>query len=569
MPEKSSLLRRRELLLHDAFLISIMGVLAACGLIYEYLLSHYAGRVLGALESTIYTMIGLMIVSMGIGSFAARVFKEPFTAFVWLESLIALLGLSCILLIASLVAFTSILPQVIAETFNLAPDLIPRGGFLASLHQMAIMSPYFFGIIIGLFIGMEIPLIARIREAVYGEHLEHNTGTIYGADYLGAGVGAAIWVGLMLSININQAAVITAIANLLAGLFFLIRYWQRIKFRKVLLSLHGLILLLAVTVYQFGEDWSDNLTDLMYRDEVVFSHTSRYQNMTVTRRFISNEQDILYGFFLNGRLQFSSNDETIYHGMLVYPAMLAAGKVSSVLIIGGGDGLALRDVLKFEPESVTLIDLDRELVEFFTATEEQLPIYRQALVELNEHAFSDERVEVIFGDAFIEVDRLMARISYYDVILVDLPDPSHPDLDRLYSDHFYKRLNRLLTSNGVLVVQSTSPYHAKKAFISIGKTLSISNFNHVEQYRQNIPSFGEWGWSIASKQIQSPRVKLQQQRQPVDHPWLTRDLIVASFEFPRDFFAEADKIEANKLGTNRVYRYHTEAWQKELGIYQN
>ena len=211
----------------------------------------------------------------------------------------------------------------------------------------------------------------------------------------------------------------------------------------------------------------------------------------------------------------------------------------------------------------------RELVEFFTAAEEQLPVYRQALVDLNEHAFSDQRVEVIFGDAFIEVDRLLARISFYDVILVDLPDPSHPDLNRLYSDHFYKRLNRLLASNGILAVQSTSPYHAKKAFISIGKTLSLSNFNHVEQYRQNIPSFGEWGWSIASKQVQSPRVKLQRQEILVDHPWLTRDLIVASFEFPRDFFADANDIEANKLGTNRIYRYHTEAWQKELGIYQN
>jgi len=546
-----------------------MGVLAACGLIYEYLLSHYAGRVLGAVESTIYTMIGLMIVSMGIGSFTARVFKAPFTAFAWLESLIALLGISCILLIASMVAFTSILPHVIAETFNIPPDLVPTGGFLASLHRIAILSPYFFGIIIGLFIGMEIPLIARVREAVYGEHLEHNTGTIYGADYLGAGVGAAIWVGLMLSIDVTQAAVITAVANLLAGLFFLIRYWQRIKFRKILFSLHGVILLLAIAVYQFGEDWSDDLTDLLYRDDVVFSHTSRYQNMTVTRRFISGEKEPLYGFFLNGRLQFSSNDETIYHGMLVYPAMLAAEKVSNVLIIGGGDGLALRDVLKFEPESVTLIDLDRELVEFFTAAEEQLPVYRQALVDLNEHAFSDQRVEVIFGDAFVEVDRLLARISFYDVILVDLPDPSHPDLNRLYSDHFYKRLNLLLASNGILAVQSTSPYHAKKAFISIGKTLSLSNFNHVEQYRQNIPSFGEWGWSIASKQVQSPRVKLQRQEILVDHPWLTRDLIIASFEFPRDFFAEADDIEANKLGTNRIYRYHTEAWQKELGIYQN
>jgi len=569
LPEKSLLHRRHELLLHDVFLITIMGVLAACGLIYEYLLSHYAGRVLGAVESTIFTMIGLMIVSMGIGSFLARAFKEPFTAFVWLESLIALLGISCVLLIASLVAFTSILPHVIAETFNIPPDLVPRGGFLASMHRIAILSPYFFGIVIGLFIGMEIPLIARVREAVHGEHLEHNIGTIYGADYLGAGAGAAVWVGLMLSIDVTQAAVITAVANLLAGLFFLIRYWQRIKFRRVLFSLHGVILLLAIAVYQFGEDWSADLTDLLYRDDVVFSHTSQYQNMTVTRRYISSEKEPLYGFFLNGRLQFSSNDETIYHGMLVYPAMLAAEKVSNVLIIGGGDGLALRDVLKFEPESITLIDLDRELVEFFTAADEQLPVYRQALVDLNEHAFSDQRVEVIFGDAFVEIDRLLARISFYDVILVDLPDPSHPDLDRLYSDHFYKRLNLLLASNGVLAVQSTSPYHAKKAFISIGKTLSISNFNHVEQYRQNIPSFGEWGWSIASKQVGSPRVKLQRQEISVDHPWLTRDLIVAAFEFPREFFAEADDIEANRLGTNRIYRYHTEAWQKELGIYQN
>ena len=112
-----------------------MGVLAACGLIYEYLLSHYASRILGAVESTIFTMIGLMIVSMGVGSFAARAFKEPFTAFAWLESLIALLGISCILLIAALVAFSALLPQVISETYNLPPDLMPRGGMLAVISD--------------------------------------------------------------------------------------------------------------------------------------------------------------------------------------------------------------------------------------------------------------------------------------------------------------------------------------------------------------------------------------------------------------------------------------------------
>jgi spermidine synthase len=546
-----------------------MGVLAACGLIYEYLLSHYASRILGAVESTIFTMIGLMIVSMGVGSFAARAFKEPFTAFAWLESLIALLGISCILLIAALVAFSALLPQVISETYNLPPDLMPRGGMLASLHRAALLSPYFFGIAIGLLIGMEIPLIARVREAVYGEHLEHNTGTIYGADYIGAGFGAALWVGLMLSIDVTRAAVITAIANLVAGVIFLVSYWSRIHFRGLLATVHGLVLLLAITIYQFGEDWAASMTDLLYQDEVVFSHTSRYQNMTVTRRYLSARSEPMYGFFLNGRLQFSSNDETIYHGMLVYPAMLVAGAPRRVLIIGGGDGLALRDVLDFNPESVTLIDLDAELVEFFSASPD-MPSYQQALVNLNEHAFEDERVELVFGDAFIEIDQLLAENTFFDVILVDLPDPSHPDLDRLYTDHFYKRLNRLLSANGVMSVQSTSPYHAKKAFVSIGKTLEISGFSHVQQYRQNIPSFGEWGWSIASKQSQPPRLKILEYDQlPIEHPWLTRDLIVAAFEFPKNFYATATEVEPNKLGTNRIYRYHTEAWQKELGIYRN
>ncbi len=560
---------RQHLFWQDVLLILIMGVLAACGLIYEYLLSHYASRILGAVESTIFTMIGLMIVSMGVGSFAARAFKEPFTAFAWLESLIALLGISCILLIASLVAFSTLLPQVISDTYNLPPDLMPHGGMLASLQRAALLSPYFFGIVIGLLIGMEIPLIARVREAVYGEHLEHNTGTIYGADYIGAGFGAALWVGLMLSIDVTRAAVITAVANLVAGVFFLVFYWSRIHYRGLLATVHCLVLLLAIMIYQFGEDWAAAMTDLLYQDEVVFTHTSRHQNMTVTRRYFSATSEPMYGFFLNGRLQFSSNDETIYHGMLVYPAMLVAGAPRRVLIIGGGDGLALRDVLDFNPESVTLIDLDAELVEFFSASPD-MPGYQQALVNLNEHAFEDERVELIFGDAFIEIDQLLAENAFFDVILVDLPDPSHPDLDRLYTDHFYKRLNRLLSANGVMSVQSTSPYHAKKAFVSIGKTLEISGFSHVQQYRQNIPSFGEWGWSIASKQSKPPRLKILEYDQlPIEHPWLTRDLIVAAFEFPHNFYATATEVEPNKLGTNRIYRYHTEAWQKELGIYRN
>lgn len=561
----STVIRSKSLFFHDVLLIGVMAVLAACGLIYEYLLSHYAGRILGAVETAIYTMIGLMIVSMGLGAFAAKLIKDPFSGFAWLEAGIALCGVSCILLISSLVAFSAILPQVIAQTFELPPDLIPTGGLLATLYAIAKLSPYFFGVLIGFLIGMEIPLIARVRERLYGEHLEHNTGTIYGADYIGAGAGAAIWVTVMLTLEITQAAVFTAVVNLFAGLLFLGWYWRKIFLRGLLLATHGIALLLAIAVYQFGSDWTIKMTDLLYQDPVVYSQSSKYQHMTITERYLKSSP--VYAFFINGRLQFSSNDEHIYHSMLVYPALSIAGAHPNVLVVGGGDGLALRDVLRFEPRSVMLIDLDEQLVNFFSPRAGMLP-FQEALVALNEGSFADERVNVVLGDAFVEVEKLISAGRRFDAIIVDLPDPSHPDLDRLYSDYFYRRLHDLLSANGVVAVQSTSPYHAKMAFLSIGKTLSAAGFPFVEQYRQNIPSFGEWGWSIASKQTVSPRQRLQAMTAlPVQHHWLTRDLAIAAFEFSRSFFDE--KVEVNTLGTNRVYQYHKEAWQVEMGIYQD
>ncbi len=548
----------------------IMAVLAGCGLIYEYLLSAYAGRILGTVESTIYTMIGLMIVSMGLGSFAARVFKQPFTTFAWLESLIAFFGVSCILLIALAVSFSAVLPRVIADTFNLPPDLVPSGGLLAGVRKLAQLSPYLFGAIIGFFIGMEIPLIARVREKVHGEHLEHNTGTIYGADYIGAGAGAAIWVIVMLSIDITKAAVITATANLIAGLIFLYFFWAKINFRKLLLAVHGVIACLVVVIYVYGEDWTVRMTDLLYEDEVVFSHSSRYQHFVVTERYLSDLTEPVYGFYINGRLQFSSNDEHVYHSMLVYPPMLVANENNNVLIIGGGDGLALRDVLRFEPQAVTLIDLDDELVNFFTAQEE-MSEFRSDLVELNEHAFSDARVSTVHGDAFIEVENLVKKGKRFDVIIVDLPDPSHPDLDRMYTTYFYERLGDLLNKDGAMSVQSTSPYHAKLAFLSIGKTIRAAGFSQVEQYRQNIPSFGEWGWSLATHgTVPSRRRFIDMNDADIKgNQWLTIDLLVAAFEFPGDFFDDIEQIEVNHLGQNRIYRYHDDAWHRDMGIYRD
>lgn len=549
-----------------------MAVLAGCGLIYEYLLSHYAGRILGVMESTIYTMIGLMIVSMGLGAFAARKIRCAFNGFVYLELIIALLGSSAILIIGGLIAVTQIFPTIIADTFSLPPDMTPRGGIFKQLSFLAFNSPYFFGGVLGFLIGMEIPLIARIREHIHNQHLANNLGTIYGADYIGAGIGAAIWVLFLLSIDISKAAAITASLNLITGIFFVVRYWHKLRWRKTFITLHLALVFLILLMFNYGNQWLNQMNSLLYLDKVVHSQKTRYQQLTFTERHMGvsadNLQSNIVNFYLNGRLQFSSLDEHIYHDYLVAPVLVGSARQDNILIIGGGDGLALRDVLRYSPKNVTLIDLDSELIDIFQTPSKHLPARLAAQIShLNQNSLQDERVEVLRSDAFIAINDLLNSRQIFDAIIVDLPDPSHPDLNKLYSVNFYARLKQLLSGDGLIAIQSTSPYHAKPSFISIGKTLSAANFPHVEQYHDNVPSFGEWGWTIAAKMGNSPLNRLKKlDRLPIKHRWLNIETLKAAFVFPNDFYRDKDKIEVNILGSHTIYQLHQKAWQDQQGI---
>ncbi len=560
--------RRRRLFWDDALLIMTMATLAGCGLIYEYLLSHYAGRVLGVMESTIYTMIGLMIVSMGLGAFAARKIKCAFNGFVWLEVIIALLGSTAILIIGGLIAITQLMPQLVADLFALPPDATPKGGIFKQLNFIAFKTPYFFGFLLGFFIGMEIPLIARIREFVHQKHLEHNLGTIYGADYIGAGAGAALWVLVLLSIDISKASAITAGLNLAAGGFFIARFWQQLKWRKTLVSLHLILALAMVVIFQMGNQWLNQLNNLLYMDNVVYNAKTRYQQLTFTERYMGQDNDSVINFYLNGRLQFSSADEAIYHGYLVAPVLAASARQENILIIGGGDGLALRDVLQWQPDSVTLIDLDGELLDIFTDPSAHLPKSLARKVQtLNQFSLTDPRVKIIKADAFLAIDQLLNDNMNFDAIIVDLPDPSHPDLNKLYSVNFYARLRQLLSGDGLISIQSTSPYHAKDTFISIGNTVQAAGFNHTQQYHDNVPTFGEWGWTIASKMGASPKNRIDKLKTlKVEHPWLTLEMIRAAFVFPHQFFEQQNEIDINYLGSHTIYQLHQKAWRDQQGI---
>ena len=553
---------------HDVIIMGVTGVLAGCGLIYEYLLAHTAGRVLGAVEAVIFAMIGVMIVAMGVGSFLAKAVPRPFSGFAWLEASLALVGGLSVLIVGGISALIVIIPQSIADAYGMPPDLVPRGGMIRTLESLAEIAPFVLGAAVGVLVGMEIPLLARIRQEFHRRHLIHNTGTIYGADYIGAGIGAALWVAFMLAMEPSRAAVLTAAVNLAVGLLFLLLYGRWIRWVWAIVALHVVVGLALVVVAIHGTDWARTMEDLLYRDRVVYSIQTEHQRLTVTERVVHPERPPIQTFFINGRTQFASNDEHIYHAMLTYPALAASARRERVLVIGGGDGLAVRDILRWNPKEVVLLDLDAKLVEFFSK-----PLVRdgrvinRSLLELNGFAFKDPRVRTAFGDAFLTVDQLLREGKRFDTIIIDLPDPSHPDLGRLYSRRFYTKLRQLLSGDGAMALQSTSPYHARAAFMSIGKTVKAAGFDHVEQYHQNVPSFGEWGWTIATRHGAPPTERLRRlPALPVDDGWTTKELLLAAFAFPKGFFEGLENIEVNRLGNAAVYRYYQKSWEFEQGL---
>ena len=554
--------------LHDTLLIGAIGLVAACGLVYEYLLAHYASRTLGAVEAVIYAMIGLMIVAMGLGAFAAKWTVKIYRGFVWLELSIAILGGTSVLVLSATVAFVYSLPEWLHSVYNLDVFGAIEGGFVQSLVVAARSLPFIVGFVIGFLIGMEIPLIARIRERVHARHLEHNLGTMYGADYIGAGAGAALWVLICLNLPIIYAAIGAATVNFLVGIVFLVTYRAELRPTFPLWTGHALLAVVLLVLAMFGTEWTIRLGDTLFKDRVAYHLQTSYQNVVITKRHISAGNPDILSLYINGRLQFASNDERIYHAYLTTPAMLAAYKRGRVLVLGGGDGLALRDLLRWNPDSVTLIDIDPHLLKLFRGKDTSAPEYlSKTLLALNDRSFFDPRVDVVEGDAFIEVERLAEAEVQYDVIVADLPDPSHPDLNRLYSDYFYARIKQILSPDGVFVTQSTSPFHAKNAFLSIGKTLSHVGFQ-VEQYHTNVPSFGQWGWSIGTVQGYPVSVRISQAgNAKTPDGLLNTEQVTAAFLFPKQYYANLDGILVNRLSSHAVYDYHQEAWRVHQGVF--
>jgi len=279
--------------------------------------------------------------------------------------------------------------------------------------------------------------------------------------------------------------------------------------------------------------------DEMFADEIVYTKDTPYQRIVITRGRAG------FQLFLNGNLQFSSTDEYRYHEALVHPAMLVANNPRRVLVLGGGDGLALREILKYPSvEHVMLVDLDPEM----TRLARRFP----PLAELNKRAFDDPRVQVVNEDAFIWIEQTSE--APYDAAVVDFPDPNSFSLGKLYTTRFYRLLRSRLTENAAVSVQSTSPMFARSSYWCIIRTLEASGFA-VKPYYTAVPSFGLWGFALArSSPFEIPA------KPPEGLRFLDEPTLAAMFQLSKDI--EPVPVEINRLDNQALVRYYEGEWKR-------
>ncbi len=532
-------------------------IMGACGLIYEYTLGSLGNYLVGTSHEQIFVVIGLMMFSMGVGSVAQRLLHHDLIdKWLALELLLGLAGgLSVIAIYAAFVYTTS---------------------FRLVMYGCAAL--------VGMLIGMEIPLLIRINES-YATSLRANLSDVLFMDYVGSLAGALLFAYVLLTrLSLFHIALCLGLVNVALGLIGIAYFWPLIR-RRGTLCVAGLVALVVLA------GCAARATPLMalfeqrcFRDPIVASETTRYQHLVVTRR------DDLVHLYINGNLQFSSADEVIYHEMLVHPALTLARSRRRVLILGGGDGLALREVLRYaDVGEVVLVDIDPRMTE--------LAATHPDLVRLNRGAFDDARVTTVAAegtragvretiwsetrqpfDPALRTPLPLARVrvvhldadlflreahGFFDAVLIDFPDPSTVETAKLYSRGFYRNLAAHLAPGALVAMQSTSPFHAREVFLCIGATLRAAGFR-VLPYHENVPSFGEWGWHLAwlgATTEEEMRRRIEGLRElPVETEYAVPELLHASLHFGQGWL-DAGGIEANTVMQPVILEYHRRAWK--------
>ncbi|HEX5371309.1 MAG TPA: polyamine aminopropyltransferase [Aquabacterium sp.] len=511
--------RRERLQPAELVLLVSVFLVAACGLVYELAAGALASYLLGDSILQFSTVIGTYLFAMGVGSWLSRFLVRQLVAhFLRIELLVGLIGG---LMPAALFAAHAVLP------------VGGEGSFRVLLYGLVF--------VIGTLVGLEIPLVMRILKRHFSDRyaLKDLVSEVLTFDYLGAlAVSLAFPLLLVPHLGVVRTGVLFGLLNaaVAAWALMLFRHELRGWWRHALACAVVVAILAAAMVGARPlTTWAE---DRFYGSGVVLREDTPYQRIVITQ---SGEVTRLY---LNGNLQFSSRDEHRYHEALVHPAMSAHGAPRRVLVLGGGDGLAVREILKYPSvQQVTLVELDPAMTRLFS----QDP----RLVALNQGALRSSKVRVVHADAFTWLN---THDEVFDVIVVDFPDPTNHAVGKLYTTTFYAAMEQHLSASGYAVVQTTSPLIARRSFWTVVSTLEAVGLR-ASPYHAHVPSFGEWGFVLAHHRPWRMPTSV-----PAGLTFLTAQGLPALFDFPPDM--NRVPAEANRLSQQSLVQIFEEEWGK-------
>jgi len=507
-----------------AALLAVVFVCAACGLVYELALVSLGSFLIGNTATQASIVLSVMVFAMGIGSLAAKPLQRHATvAFAVIELALALLGgLSVMALYWAFAYLEFYTPALVVVAF-----------------------------VLGLLIGAEIPLLMVLLQRIRRQDAGSAVADIFAVDYIGALVGGLCFPFLLLPwFGQLRGAIIVGLVNAVAGCFLVFVLFRR-ALRPLVATLLGVaacaVAAVLVAALVLSGRFEVTARQALFRDPIVAAERTPYQDIVITERGTPAGPDTR--LFLNGDLQFSSIDEYRYHESLVHPAMSGgggAGRAESVLILGGGDGLALREVLRYrEVRQATLVELDPEMI--------SLARHDPRLRALNRGSMTDPRANIVAADAF---SWLRKNRQHYDVIIIDMPDPDETATAKLYSVEFYSLARAHLADGGRLVVQAGSPYFAPRSYWCIDATVRAAGLRTVP-YHVDVPSFGDWGFVLAGRG--TPALTMRYPGgDPASLRFLTPDELAAAAVFPKDR-GRLD-VPASTLMDPRILRYAQSEW---------
>ena len=496
-----------------ALLLLSVFVVATCGLIYELIAGTLASYLLGDSVTQFSTIIGVYLFSMGIGSWLSKYFdKNILSWFIQIEILVGIVG-----------GTSSTLLFLLFESI---------ASFRVLLYGLVSLT--------GILVGLEIPLLMRILQNRY--EFKDLVSRVFTFDYIGALLASLIFPLLLIPyLGLVKTAYLFGILNVAVALLVCVNFKKDIPNARYLQSASLISMLALVVGFVYAETITSFSESLSYNDTIIYSKSTPYQRIILTKRGRNLR------LFLNGNLQFSSDDEYRYHEALVHPGLSSLPEAKQVLVMGGGDGLAAREILKYPSiEKITLVDLDHGMTSLFQKN--------SMLVSLNKKSLVSPKVEVINADAFSWV---RGQNKKYDFIVVDFPDPSNYSVGKLYTNSFYTLIKELLKPDGVMVVQATSPYVAPKSFWAVNNTLKSVGL-HTVPYHNYVPSFGEWGYIMAMKKTYY--------KKPSNFipglKFISRESLDQMFQFPKDMSER--ETEVNKLNNQVLVKYFEDEWAEVL-----